>query len=101
MSHLIKRYIAQIMHDIQILCIDNKKIINVGCAKIGGVNQFKKMEICKKSITGDTLPFFVICSATIFTIFHHAEIIIFPQYFADVELNCDYCLINLFICENY
>jgi hypothetical protein len=48
MTHLIKRYIAQIMHDIQILCIDNKKIINVGCAKIGGVNQFKKMEICKK-----------------------------------------------------
>jgi hypothetical protein len=55
----------------------------------------------QKSITGDTLPFFVICSATIFTIFHHAEIIILPQYFADVEVNCDYCLINLFICENY
>ena len=55
----------------------------------------------QKSMTGDTLPFFVICSATIFTIFHHAEIIILPQYFADVEVNCDYCLINLFICENY
>ena len=48
MSHLIKRYIAQIMHDIQILCIDNKKIINVRCAKIGGVNRFKKWKYTKK-----------------------------------------------------
>jgi hypothetical protein len=79
MSHLIKRYIAQIMQNIQILCIDNKKIINVRCAKISGVNRFKKMEICKKSITGDTLPFFVIYSATIFTIFHHAEITFYPN----------------------
>lgn len=68
--------------------------------KFGGVNRFKKWKYAKK-YNRQYSPFFVICSATIFTIFHHAEIIILPQYFADVELNCDYCLINLFFCENY